>query len=268
MVPERGHSPAEFIQLLREKLLVDWELAKAFAFLRLQVGFDQFEQASDIRSLDLRQESAFLRRIERDLVPHETLEASGVEVTEIVRVLQRFTKEDFPSDQFLIERGGQVGRFITDFLLMVELEIQALAEESERGLRIGVVAEQRLAILDNASLAGIGIALRPLLHDGLQLFGLPRVLEMKRVIEVILFASRDELGEHRRAIRSQSKFLHETDLVIGTGTGGNEQRKGEQEERASFHKNGERRPATNGDKADCRGATLLWSGVTHSTDTG
>jgi hypothetical protein len=79
---------------------------------------------------------------------------------------------------------------------------------------ISVVADQRLAILDDPPLRGIGEALRPLLEDRGELRSLRGVLIVQRMEKVILLRAGNELLEHRVAIRGEREFFDEADFVF------------------------------------------------------
>ena len=84
---------------------------------------------------------------------------------------------------------------------------------------------------------------RPLLQDARELRRLARVLVMQRVVEIVVFAGRDELAEHRLAIRREGELLDEADLGI---VGAQERREGEEGEQGEGESGGHRKGAAGG----------------------
>ena len=179
-----------------------------------------------------------MRRFERHLFPHQRLDRRVAELPQIVARRQRLPLENRARHPRLIERRGQVRLPVARLLLVIELQIHPLAQKLQRRLRVGIVAQQRRAILDHPPLRRTRIPFRPLLHDRGQLGLLPGVLKMQRREEVKLLAPRNELPQHRLPIRRERKFFDEADFVVAPHQRSESEHGGEREEETDFHKRG------------------------------
>ena len=212
------------------------KLAKPAGLLRLQVRLDHVHEIRQIGPFQPREHHAHMRRLERHLSAHELLDRLLAELAQVVVCLHRLAQEDIAPDARLVERHGQVGLLVARLLLVVELQIQPLAQKLQRRLRVGVVAEQRLAVLDHAPLLRVREALRPRVHQRRQLRLLLRVLKMERGEKVELLAPRNELPQHCLPVRREREFLDEADLIFPARQRREGEDGGEREEETSFHK--------------------------------
>ena len=217
---------------------MDFKLAERPALLRLQLLLDQDHEVRHIGPLQPREHAARLRFIELHPFPHQRLDRRVAELPQIVARRQRLPLENLARHPRLIERRGQVRLPVARLLLVVELQIHPLAEKLQRRLRIGVVTQQRRAILDHPPLRRTRIPFRPLLHNRRQLGLLLGVLKMERREKVKVLASRNELPQDRLPIRRERKFFDEADFVVAPHQRSEGKHGGEREEETVFHKRG------------------------------
>ena len=128
---------------------MDVVFAEAPGFLRAEVRDDEFEQPRHIRPLHAREQPAPLLIIERHLVLHQRLQRLDGEAPHPAVIRERVLLEDIAPHARRVERGRQVRLFVAHLLLVIELQAQPLAEKRQRLLRVRIIAQQRLAVLDD-----------------------------------------------------------------------------------------------------------------------
>ena len=213
LIRDRRHQFRQRIELLRQQKPMHRKIPEVPVLRRLQILRDHLHQPRHIRPRQLRQHHIPLRRTQRRLVAHESLQFLIREPVQAI-VLQCLLKKHLPRDQGWIEHGRQIRLRIAHLLHMIKLQPQLLAQILQSLLRVRVVTNQRLAIFNDLPLARIRKPLRPLLHDRGQLRLLPRILIMQCVEKVILLRPRHELLQNRCPILRERKFFDETNLVI------------------------------------------------------
>ncbi len=75
--------------------------------------------------------------------------------------------ENLPPDFCRVEGGRQIGLFVAHLLLMIELQLQAVAKKPQRRLWVRVITKERLPVFNDLALLGVGKPDGPFLHRGL-----------------------------------------------------------------------------------------------------
>ena len=218
----------QFIELREQKLAMNRQIAKTDERLRFEVRIQRGDEVRHIGALELLQHGAALIRRERHLIANERRERVLREALEAAVVVQGIAQEDLAADFGRIEAGGQVGLRIRHLALVIVADAEALDEVFQRALRVLLVAEDGLAIQNDAArLVFVRRALPPLVEQVVELRGVADVLIMQRVEEIILLRARHEFPEGLFPIRRESEALNEADFVFGEGREGQEEGKEE-----------------------------------------
>ena len=218
----------QLVELGEQKLAMDRQIAKTDTRLGLEVRTKRGDEIRHIGPLELLQHAAALIGCERHLIANECGESVLREALETTVVAEGVLEEDLAADFRWVEARGQVGLRIWQLALVVVADAEALDEVFERALRITFVAEDGLAVQNDA--AGFDFvrrALAPLVEEGVELRGIAEVLIMEGVEEIIFLRARHELTEGLFTIRREGEALDEADFVFGEGR--ERQEEGEEE---------------------------------------
>ena len=226
---ERRRELRQRIELLRQERAVDAKLAEPARLLRLQIRRDQLDQPRHIGPLQPSEQRAPPVLIKRDSVFHQRLQRLLGKRSEPRIMRDRIALEDLACHTFRIERSREIRLFVAHFLHVVELQAEPLAQKFQRLLRVCVVAQHRLAVLDDLPPTGIPEALLPLRHDVCELRRIARILEMQGVVKIIVLRAGDEFAEHLCAVWREREFLDEAGLILRPGADGQDQRGDERE---------------------------------------
>ena len=159
----------------------------------------------------------------RQVLRREPLQRVLLEVVEVAPPAQRRGAEGVARDELGVEQRGQVGDDAGDFLLVVEVQPEAVADVVERPLGVLLVVEQRVPRLNFGEPGRLLVPLVPEFRERFDLLELPGVEVMQAVQVVEIFGAGGELLEGGVAVLREREVFDEAD-VAGAGRRGDQHR--------------------------------------------
>ena len=151
LVQQVGLQFQAFVQLRQQQQLVDGERPESAAVGMIQVVDDQLRQIGIVGPLQPLQQVP--PQFGLQFHGHEPIEGRIFKALEILVLAHRPFGQRRAADQFRVQLRGQIRLGVQLFPLVIELQIQLLAEVIQRFLRIGGIGQQGLAIEDFADCA-------------------------------------------------------------------------------------------------------------------
>ena len=219
------------LQLLEQERVVEAVRTEPLAPLVLEVANHQGRQVRKVGALQPGEQLPQL--LIAQLTAGHPLERRVPETAQRLAVqLERPTGKTGEGDEIGVEPGGQVRLLPGRLPLLLEGELQALAQEAIGARGILPEAQERLAILDLLHRRAAAVPLPPELQQRRHGIEVPFVLGLQAVVVVVVRGPRDQLLERRGTVVGEGEVLLETDLgALGMSRAGEEQR-GEEDDRS------------------------------------
>ncbi len=210
------------IELAKQQLAVDVQRAEGGGVaLGGAIGQNERDQVGVIGARQTRQKLMHTLLGEGLGVADEPVERGVLKAAQGIGVVRHGPlHERVAGDELGVQRRGQGLLTFDGFLFVVEVEVEFVLDEAQGALGIGVVDQQRLAVLDLGDAAvAPPMLLDPRRQQFIDLAELLLVLQVQAVVVVIIRRPGNELLERHATVGSQSEVLLEAQLAGPGGRG-------------------------------------------------